>query len=62
MNNCPKPKKLPKNVGKSSKSRNKMPIKYSIEGKEKTSNSDQVANAMEEQLNEDASKESVDFF
>lgn len=39
-----------------------MPIKYLVKGKEKTFNYDQIANAMEEQLNEDASKKSVDFF
>lgn len=39
-----------------------MPIKSSIKGKEEASKRDKVANAMEEQLNEDASDDSVDFF
>jgi hypothetical protein len=34
VNNCPKPKKLPTNVGKSLESKNKMPIKFLVEGKE----------------------------
>jgi hypothetical protein len=48
MNNCLEQKKLPKNVGKNSESRNKMLIKSSIKGKEEAFNSNQVANAMEE--------------
>jgi hypothetical protein len=46
MNICLKPKKLPKNVGRSSKSRNKMPIKSSIKGKEEASKPDKATNAM----------------
>jgi hypothetical protein len=61
-NNCPKPKKLPKNVGRSLESRNKMPIKFLVKGKEEPFKSDQATNVVEKQLNEDALKNNVDFF
>jgi hypothetical protein len=36
-------------------------IKSSVKGKEEASKFDQATNAMEEELNEDASKNNVDF-
>jgi hypothetical protein len=39
-----------------------MPIKSLVKGKEKPFKSDQATNVVEEQLNEDALKNNVDFF
>jgi hypothetical protein len=47
-NNWPEPKKLLKNVGKSLKSRNKMPINSLVKGKEEAFEYDQATNAVEE--------------